>query len=64
MRRGVGGTGGNDDSMEYRVGRLKHERVRVTRNPNDNCNRNVLLDRAMVIMRVHADRKSMLEVNA
>ena len=48
--------GGSDDSMEYRVGRLKHERVRVTRDSE-------ILDRAMVIMKVHADRKSMLEVD-
>ena len=60
------------------MGRLKHERVRVTRNPSyhqhssteestaeiekSGESSNVLLERAMVIMRVHADRKSMLEV--
>ena len=59
--RSRGGAGGvsSDDSMEYRVGRLKHERVRVSRSGEAGD----LLARAAVIMRVHSDRKSMLEVS-
>lgn len=45
-----------DDSVEYRVGRLKHERVKVPRNNN-------LLAWAMQVMRYHAERKSILEVS-
>ena len=41
--------------MEYRVGRLKHERVKVPRG-------DTLLPWAMQVMRYHAERKSVLEV--
>lgn len=41
--------------MEYRVGRLKHERVKVPRGDS-------LLPWAMQVMRYHAERKSVLEV--
>ncbi|KAK3859367.1 hypothetical protein Pcinc_034518 [Petrolisthes cinctipes] len=44
-----------DDPHEYRVGRLKHERVTVPRGPD-------LLLWAQQVMRVHANRKSILEV--
>lgn len=44
-----------DDQHEFRVGRLKHERVKVPRNDN-------LLDWAMQVMHMHCNRKSVLEV--
>lgn len=44
-----------DDQHEFRVGRLKHERVKVPRNEN-------LLDWAMQVMKIHCSRKSVLEV--
>jgi hypothetical protein len=44
-----------EDPHEFRVGRLKHERVKVPRGEQ-------LLDWAMQVMRIHADRKSILEV--
>ncbi|XP_071056058.1 E3 ubiquitin-protein ligase Ufd4 isoform X3 [Onthophagus taurus] len=44
-----------DDPHEFRVGRLKHERVKVPRGEQ-------LLDWAMQVMRLHCDRKSILEV--
>lgn len=44
-----------DEQHEFRVGRLKHERVKVARNEQ-------LLEWAMQVMRVHANRKSVLEV--
>ncbi|XP_045495051.1 E3 ubiquitin-protein ligase HECTD1 isoform X4 [Colias croceus] len=43
------------EASEFRMGRLRHERVRIPRNPN-------LLRSAMQVMRVHAGRKSVLEV--
>ena len=44
-----------DDAHEYRVGRLKHERVIVPRDES-------LMDWAVQVMRCHASRKSILEV--
>ncbi|XP_063240551.1 E3 ubiquitin-protein ligase HECTD1 isoform X2 [Bacillus rossius redtenbacheri] len=44
-----------EDPHEFRVGRLKHERVKVPRGDD-------LLDWAVQVMRTHADRKSILEV--
>uniref|UniRef100_A0A1B6DIC7 E3 ubiquitin-protein ligase n=1 Tax=Clastoptera arizonana TaxID=38151 RepID=A0A1B6DIC7_9HEMI len=44
-----------DDPHEFRVGRLKHERVKVPRG-------DLLLPWAMQVMKVHAGRKSILEV--
>lgn len=44
-----------DDQHEFRVGRLKHDRVKVPRNEN-------LLEWAMQVMKIHAGRKSVLEV--
>lgn len=44
-----------DDPHEFRVGRLKHERVKVPRGEE-------LLDWAIQVMKIHSDRKSILEV--
>ncbi|XP_045143797.1 E3 ubiquitin-protein ligase HECTD1 isoform X6 [Echinops telfairi] len=44
-----------DDPGEFRVGRLKHERVKVPRGES-------LMDWAENVMQIHADRKSVLEV--
>ncbi|XP_028825026.1 E3 ubiquitin-protein ligase HECTD1 isoform X7 [Denticeps clupeoides] len=44
-----------DDPGEFRVGRLKHERVKVPRGDS-------MMEWAESIMQVHADRKSVLEV--
>ncbi|XP_038260487.1 E3 ubiquitin-protein ligase HECTD1 isoform X9 [Dermochelys coriacea] len=44
-----------DDPGEFRVGRLKHERVKVPRGES-------LMEWAENIMQIHADRKSVLEV--
>ncbi|XP_028176150.1 E3 ubiquitin-protein ligase HECTD1 isoform X2 [Ostrinia furnacalis] len=43
------------EATEFRMGRLRHERVRIPRNPD-------LLRSAMQVMKVHAGRKSVLEV--
>ncbi|XP_047508837.1 E3 ubiquitin-protein ligase HECTD1 isoform X4 [Pieris napi] len=43
------------EASEFRMGRLRHERVRIPRNTH-------LLRSAMQVMRVHAGRKSVLEV--
>ncbi|XP_064230770.1 E3 ubiquitin-protein ligase HECTD1 isoform X5 [Aotus nancymaae] len=44
-----------DDPGEFRVGRLKHERVKVPRGQS-------LMEWAENVMQIHADRKSVLEV--
>lgn len=44
-----------DDPHEFRLGRLKHERVKVPRGSH-------LLDWAMQVMHIHAERKSVLEI--
>ncbi|XP_068683255.1 E3 ubiquitin-protein ligase HECTD1-like isoform X4 [Montipora foliosa] len=44
-----------EDQHEFRVGRLKHERVKVPRGDE-------LLDWAMNVLRFHGERKSVLEV--
>ncbi|XP_015205637.2 E3 ubiquitin-protein ligase HECTD1 isoform X9 [Lepisosteus oculatus] len=44
-----------DDPGEFRVGRLKHERVKVPRGDN-------MMEWAENVMQIHADRKSVLEV--
>lgn len=54
-RRMPGSSPRRDDQHEFRVGRLKHDRVKVPRNEN-------LLEWAMQVMKVHASRKSVLEV--
>ena len=56
LERNRAPSGRRDDSHEYRVGRLKHERVTVPRDDS-------LLGWAMQVMRLHAQRKSILEVN-
>lgn len=45
-----------DDPGEFRVGRLKHERVKVPRGES-------LMEWAENVMQIHADRKSVLEVS-
>lgn len=45
-----------EDAHEFRVGRLKHERVVVPRGEQ-------LLEWAMQVMRYHGHRKAVLEVN-
>lgn len=54
-RRMTGSSPRRDDQHEFRVGRLKHDRVKVPRNEN-------LLEWAMQVMKIHANRKSVLEV--
>ncbi|KAM9354686.1 E3 ubiquitin-protein ligase HECTD1 isoform 2-T2 [Pholidichthys leucotaenia] len=44
-----------DDPGEFRVGRLKHERVKVPRG-------DTMMEWAESVMQIHADRKSVLEV--
>ncbi|KAI1295344.1 E3 ubiquitin-protein ligase HECTD1 [Halotydeus destructor] len=44
-----------EDPHEFRVGRLRHERVKVPRGK-------MLLDWAMQVMKIHSSRKSILEV--
>ncbi|XP_053207496.1 E3 ubiquitin-protein ligase HECTD1-like isoform X2 [Panonychus citri] len=44
-----------EDIHEFRIGRLRHERVKVPRSDD-------LLSWAMEVMKIHADRKSILEV--
>ncbi|KAM9466850.1 E3 ubiquitin-protein ligase HECTD1 isoform 5-T7 [Clarias gariepinus] len=44
-----------DEPGEFRVGRLKHERVKVPRGEN-------MMEWAESVMHIHADRKSVLEV--
>eukprot|EP00095_Tigriopus_kingsejongensis_P011031 maker-scaffold109_size355148-snap-gene-1.26 protein:Tk11031 transcript:maker-scaffold109_size355148-snap-gene-1.26-mRNA-1 annotation:"e3 ubiquitin-protein ligase hectd1" len=46
---------GREDIHEFRVGRIKHERVKVPRGP-------LVLDWAVQVMKLHADRKAILEV--
>lgn len=46
-----------DDPGEFRVGRLKHERVKVPRGES-------LMEWAENVMQIHADRKSVLEVTS
>ncbi len=55
LERSRGPSPRREDSHEYRVGRLKHERVTVPRNED-------ILEWAMQVMKYHADRKSVLEV--
>jgi E3 ubiquitin-protein ligase HECTD1 len=55
-QRGPGLSPRRDDPHEYRVGRLKHERVKVPREGD-------LLSWAMQVMQLHASRKSILEVS-
>ncbi|XP_075923722.1 E3 ubiquitin-protein ligase HECTD1 isoform X2 [Petromyzon marinus] len=54
-RARVSSSARRDDPNEFRVGRLKHERVKVPRGES-------LMDWAENVMQVHAERKSVLEV--
>jgi len=45
-----------EDAHEFRVGRLKHERICVPRDDS-------LLEWAMQVMKYHGDRKAVLEVS-
>lgn len=45
-----------DDPGEFRVGRLKHERVKVPRGET-------MMEWAESVMQLHADRKSVLEAS-
>jgi len=53
--RGRGMAAGRQELHEFRIGRIKHERVKVPRGDS-------LLDWAIQVMRLHAERKSVLEV--
>ncbi|KAL8608279.1 hypothetical protein ACOMHN_042146 [Nucella lapillus] len=55
MERNRGPMPRREDTHEFRVGRLKHERVMVPRN-------NDLLDWAMQVMKLHGPRKAVLEI--
>ncbi|CAM1299094.1 HECTD1 (predicted) [Pycnogonum litorale] len=55
VERNRGPSPRRDDPHEYRIGRLKHERVKVPRGDK-------ILDWAMQVMKCHANRKSILEV--
>uniref|UniRef100_A0A3Q2X7C6 E3 ubiquitin-protein ligase n=1 Tax=Hippocampus comes TaxID=109280 RepID=A0A3Q2X7C6_HIPCM len=46
-----------DDPGDFRVGRLKHERVKVPRG-------DAMMEWAETVMQIHSDRKSVLEVSA
>ena len=56
LERARGPSPRREDAHEYRVGRLKHERVTIPRNEG-------ILEWASQVMHFHADRKSVLEVN-
>ncbi|GMS95260.1 hypothetical protein PENTCL1PPCAC_17435, partial [Pristionchus entomophagus] len=45
-----------DDQYEFRLGRIKHERVKISRNEDE------LLEQAIRLLRFHADRKAVLEI--
>lgn len=49
-------TARRDDPGEFRVGRLKHERVKVPRGE-------AMMEWAESVMQLHADRKSVLEAS-
>ncbi|XP_052267734.1 E3 ubiquitin-protein ligase HECTD1-like isoform X2 [Dreissena polymorpha] len=55
LERQRGHTPRRDDTGEYRVGRLKHERVKIPRGDK-------LLDWAIQLMHFHCRRKSVLEI--
>lgn len=56
LERNRGPSPRRDDPHEYRIGRLKHERVKVPRGEH-------LLEWAIQVLKVHAARKSILEVS-
>ncbi|CAB3409028.1 unnamed protein product [Caenorhabditis bovis] len=53
---GSSATRQHDRYHEYRVGRLRHERVKITRSEE------LILDQAVRLMKFHAERKSVLEI--
>ena len=55
LERSRGPSPRREDAHEYRVGRLKHERVSIPRGDD-------LLAWALQVMKLHAKRKSVLEV--
>lgn len=55
LERNRGPAPRRDDTHEYRIGRLKHERVKVPRGDQ-------LLEWALQVMRFHSRRKSILEI--
>lgn len=55
MERSRGALPRRDEGGEYRIGRLKHERVKVPRGDH-------LLEWAVQMMRCHCQRKSILEI--
>jgi hypothetical protein len=59
QRGGVVRSMNNDDHMigEFRIGRLKHERIKIPREPRDN-----LLRSAINALKFHANRKAILEI--
>lgn len=57
LERNRGPAPRRDDTHEYRIGRLKHERVKVPRGDQ-------LLEWALQVMRFHSRRKSILEVSS
>ena len=57
LERNRGPSPRREDTHEYRVGRLKHERVTVPRGEGEG-----LMDWAIQVMKHHADRKSILEI--
>ena len=56
MERNRGPMPRREDTHEFRVGRLKHERVMVPRSKE-------LLEWAMQVMKYHGPRKAVLEVS-
>lgn len=52
----MAGSRREDHYPEYRVGRIKHERIKVPRSDDQ------LLDYAMRVFKFHASRKSVLEI--
>ncbi|GMT23830.1 hypothetical protein PFISCL1PPCAC_15127 [Pristionchus fissidentatus] len=62
LERSRGGTSAalatarRDDQYEFRLGRIKHERVKISRNEDE------LLEQAIRLLRFHADRKAVLEI--
>ena len=55
LDRARGPSSRREDSHEFRVGRLRHERVKVPRNDD-------ILSWAIEVMKIHASHKSILEV--
>lgn len=52
----LAGSRREDHYPEYRIGRIKHERIKVHRNEE------LLMENAIKLMQFHASRKSILEI--